>query len=244
MKFNHETYAKQMKIGLLDKFVDFMAVKKRGEMWSAVIAPRQQESYINFSEIKSVLDVGTTSDDHYESSNFFLKKLPVNLEISTFSDQEIDTTSTTLGEIDFKEKYRGSIVSEVSINEMFDLVVCSATLEHVGCRTNQKSAIDNLLKLTNKFLFITVPNRWHPIEFHARLPILHWLPTYFWRKIFRLIPNCKELSNEDNLNFISVQHIKSKLLENPRVTTIKVHRIWMVGFVSHFAILVTLVPED
>jgi len=236
MKFNNETYAHQIQLGWLDKLVDSFVVKKRNDMWKNVVNSDNTRNYLELSEVKNCLDVGTTSDEHYESSNFFLRKLSQNIEISTFSNQKI----SKIFKVDFlpiHKSYQGSICSQIKIAEKFNLVICSATLEHVGSFENQKLAIANLMQLTDKYLFITVPNRWHPIEFHSRLPLVHWLPKKVWRKIFRQFKSLENLSVEDNLNFISPKIIKAIILENPRVMEIKVHRTSLFGFISNFAIL-------
>jgi hypothetical protein len=237
VKFNNETYANKIQFNWLDKLVDSFVVKKRNDMWKNVVNSNDTLNYLELNNVKNCLDVGTTSDEHYESSNFFLRKLPRNVEISTFSNQKI----SNFFKVDFPpifKSYEGSICSQLKIEEKFNLVICSATLEHVGSFENQKLAIANLIELTDKYLFITVPNRWHPIEFHSRLPLVHWLPKKVWRKIFRQFRSLENLSIEDNLNFISPKIIKAIILENRLVKEVKVHRTSLFGFNSNFAILV------
>ena len=52
--------------------------------------------------------------------------------------------------------------------------------------------IENIIKLTNKYFFVTTPNRFFPIDFHTKLPIIHMFPKKIHRKILRLI-NLKHL---------------------------------------------------
>ena len=127
------------------------------------------------------------------------------IDYKSISNQEINF------EI-FKKSLNKSITSDFSDTEIkqfsSDLIISSATIEHVGCLENQKKMIDNIIKLTNKIFVITTPNKFYPIEFHTKIPILHWLPNKVFSKILSLLGN-KQLSSIDNLNLLS----KSKIVE-------------------------------
>jgi len=240
MKFNYQTYAKQARFKSLDNFIDSVVAKKRNEMWVSVTTKNQNGNYVNLDEVNDCLDVGTTSDEHYKSSNFFIKKLPRRIDISTFSDQ-VSSLETQKGlSYQVLKSYVGDISLKMELNKTFDLVICSATLEHVGSKRNQTTAIHNLMNLSHNYLLITVPNRWHPIEFHSRMPLIHWLPENVWRKVFKLIPGLESLSKESNLNFISADKILSINEKDSRVNAVNVRKIRLLGFVSNYAILVTL----
>ena len=46
------------------------------------------------------------------------------------------------------------------------------------------------------------PNRFHPLEFHTKIPIIHWLPKKFYRKILKFL-GLKFFADEKNLNLLS-----------------------------------------
>ena len=46
------------------------------------------------------------------------------------------------------------------------------------------------------------PNRYHPFEFHTKLPLLHWLPKKIHRNILSIL-GINFLSKEENLNLLS-----------------------------------------
>ena len=242
MQYNAETYAKKMKIPYLDRLIDSVVVKKRQQMWNMVTTRSSKHTHIDLYKIGNCLDVGTTSDSHYESSNFFLKLIPKNVEITSLSDQAIHLNRRD-GEQLLARYIKGDIVQVKDFSETFNLVICSATLEHVGALSNQVSALENLIKLSESQIFITVPNRWHPIEFHSRVPLLHWLPNKIWRKIFAFIPAISSLSLEDNLNFISMRQMKRELKKNKRVNEVCIRKVKLLGFTSNFAIIVNLTEE-
>ena len=60
----------------------------------------------------------------------------------------------------------------------------------------------NISLLSKKYFIIITPNRYHPFEFHSKLPLIHWFP----KKVHRFILNIlgfKMLSKEENLNLLS-----------------------------------------
>ncbi len=62
----------------------------------------------------------------------------------------------------------------------FDWIFCSEVIEHAGPETRQAALVTDLYRIARKGLFITTPNRRHPLDFHTGLPLLHWLPS--WRR--------------------------------------------------------------
>ena len=61
--------------------------------------------------------------------------------------------------------------------------------------------IENIIKLTKKVFIIITPNRMHPIEFHSKIPFLHWLPKNLHRKILSKV-GLEYFSKEENLNLL------------------------------------------
>jgi SAM-dependent methyltransferase len=55
----------------------------------------------------------------------------------------------------------------------FDIACSNAVLEHVGGRQNQISHVRELMRIASK-VFVSVPNRYFPIEHHTALPVLHF----------------------------------------------------------------------
>lgn len=84
----------------------------------------------------------------------------------------------------------------------FDVVHSSAVLEHVGSRENQAAFIQDMWRVALKGIFLTMPNRWFPIEFHAVLPLAHWLPAPLFRKTPRALGK-DFFADEENLNLLS-----------------------------------------
>lgn len=178
-------------------FFDKIVLKKRFEIISVI------KKFLKDVKIENVLDVGSTHDDINASSNYIIKNLGEYKEYKSISDQKIETDF-------FKEKLKKSITADFSNDEITkfkcDLVISNATIEHVGSIENQIKMCENIIKLSKKYFIINTPNRFHPIEFHTKLPFMHWLPKKFYRNILKLI-GLKFFADEKNLNLLSENDI-------------------------------------
>lgn len=174
------------------KFLDKIILKKRLEIVKII------QSQIKQFDIKEVLDIGTTSDLENESSNIIIKSLENLKNYKSISDQKIISTF-------FKRKLKKSITSNFTKKEIknfsSDLVISNATIEHVGSIKKQKKMLSNMIKLTKKIFIISTPNRYYPIDFHTKLPFIHWLPKSIHRIILKLI-GFNFYSKESNLNLL------------------------------------------
>jgi hypothetical protein len=55
-------------------------------------------------------------------------------------------------------------------------------------------------------VFVTTPNRRHPIEFHTATPLLHYLPPHIYRKIYAAV-GFEFFSKEENLNLLDAAQL-------------------------------------
>jgi methyltransferase family protein len=60
----------------------------------------------------------------------------------------------------------------------FDIATSNAVLEHVGSLENQFFFVYELCRVARR-VFISVPNRFFPIEHHTALPLVHYQNTIF-----------------------------------------------------------------
>ncbi|MDE2004977.1 MAG: methyltransferase domain-containing protein [Rhodospirillales bacterium] len=63
-------------------------------------------------------------------------------------------------------------------DDAFDLSVSNAVLEHVGSEAAQRHFLAELLRV-GKRSFVTVPNRYFPVEHHTAIPFAHWSDRLF-----------------------------------------------------------------
>lgn len=66
-------------------------------------------------------------------------------------------------------------------DKSFDLVYSNAVIEHVGDFEAQKEFASEVRRVGKRW-FITTPNRAFPFEFHARMPLISWLPPDVMQK--------------------------------------------------------------
>jgi SAM-dependent methyltransferase len=92
-------------------------------------------------------------------------------------------------------------------NNAFDIVYSNAVLEHVGSGTNQRKLIAELCRVAPR-RFLAVPNRRFPIETHTFLPLIHFLPKTWFRRLLRRT-RYEYWSHEENLNYVSAADIRA-----------------------------------
>ena len=212
-----------------NKFFDKIIKKKRLEILQII---KEELKGIHCSDC---LDIGTTHDVKNESSNFIVKNLKLTLNYKAFSNFSIKDnffSSSTVGSIsnDFEDENLNFLKS--------DIVLSSATIEHVGSNFNQKKMIQNVASLTNKIFFITTPNKNYPIDFHSKLPIVNMLPNKIFRKVLKFF-NFDYLSKEENLNLLSLNDLRTLLSETNvhKDFDVKIRHIRLFFLKSNFIII-------
>ncbi|MEK8016869.1 MAG: methyltransferase domain-containing protein [Candidatus Parabeggiatoa sp.] len=119
-----------------------------------------------------ILDLGVTPDRSLPESNLFECLYPHKQNITAASIEEAYF---------LEEIYPGMRFVKITDNHLsfdddeFDVVFCSAVLEHVGDQNAQQAFVQEALRVSKKFFF-TTPNRQFPIDFHTMIPMIHWLP--------------------------------------------------------------------
>ena len=156
-----------------------------------------------------ILDVGVTPDCSLPESNFFEKSYPypANITMSSIEDASLLTDvfpgtkfvrTTPGGAFPFKDKE-------------FDILFCSAVLEHVGSREDQRFFLKECLRVARK-VFLTTPNRGFPVEFHTYLPLVHWLPKGLHQKILKGV-GMAFWAKTENLNLLSKRSLRAIIPE-------------------------------
>ena len=201
--------------------------KKRLEIYNLFlkkISPKKSDK---------ILDVGTTAslDDH---ENLLITRYPYKSRVYCLSNQNLNKFNSRYKEIKiFKGDGRKM---NFKINE-FDYVISTATIEHVGSFKNQVKFIEECFRVSKKKLFITTPNRFYPIDFHTRLPFIHWLPKFIHRKILTIL-NDNFLNKEKNLNLLCKKSL-IKICKKINLQNYKIYSIKTFGLTSNFVLIIS-----
>ena len=122
-----------------------------------------------------ILDVGV-SDIVSEAANLVERKYPYPDRI----------TAAGLGAAgEFRETFPKVTYTQIEANrplpfpdKHFDIATSNAVLEHVGSRANQALFVREMIRVAHR-VFISVPNRWFPVEHHTGIPLAHYWDTSF-----------------------------------------------------------------
>ncbi len=218
---------KNLYIQYENNFFDKIINKKRVEMVKLLI------KNLDISKIDDLLDIGTTEDSTADSSNIFCKMLDSIKIHKSISDQKITNKR-------FNSCLKKSITSEFDKQLIdkykSDLVISSATIEHVGNFENQLIKVKNMISLSKKYIVLSTPNRFYPIEFHTKLPFIHWLPKKIFRKIL-LYLKMDYFADQNNLNLLNKKELIEILDSFSDKINYKIYNIRFLGFVSNFFVI-------
>tara|TARA_B100001175_G_scaffold317175_1_gene333162 strand:- start:2408 stop:3091 length:684 start_codon:yes stop_codon:yes gene_type:complete len=221
---------KKLYIQYENNFFDKIINKKRIEMVNLI------KKNIDISQINDLLDIGTTEDITAKSSNIFCKLLD-NIKIhKSISNQKITNKR-------FNSSIEKSITSDFNedLIKSFksDLVISSATIEHVGDFENQVIKVKNMISLSKKYIVLSTPNKFYPIEFHTKLPFVHWLPKKIFRKILIFL-KMNYFADQNNLNLLSKKELTTILDLFSDKINYKIYNIRFLGLISNFFVICKL----
>ena len=151
------------------------------------------------TETDTIVDVGATSDQSYEHSNYLEAWHPHKHRVTAVGVDDAAFLESVYPGMTFVQADGRDLPFE---DAQFDWAHSSAVLEHVGSAGNQARFISELWRVSRKGIFATTPNRWFPVEFHTTLPLVHWLPTGVHRPIFRALGR-EFFADENNLNLMT-----------------------------------------
>jgi len=188
---------------------------------------------IDLEKLDSIIDVGVTADKSQISSNFFENLFPMPEKITAFSDQDASWMEKEYKGLKFVQ---GTALDMPFENNAFDLVFSSAVIEHVGSNINQSKFICECYRVAKKYVFITTPNRYYPIELHTAIPLIHWLPKGIHRKMLRIMGK-DFFAEEANLNLLTKSELKRICKENG-IKNNKIRMAYFLGLPSNLLLMI------
>ncbi len=179
------------------KYTSFGAVS-----WAALVARRR--ILLRFLDLlrprpdETVLDVGVTRDCSRAESNFFEALYPHRDRITAASIEAAEGISALYPGVRFVPIAAGQPLPFAG--RQFDLAFCNAVLEHVGAAEQQRAFVSEVVRVSKRGLIAT-PYRYFPIETHTVLPLAHWLPRS-WHKRVLIGLGMTEFAGEDRLRLL------------------------------------------
>jgi len=220
---NFNTYSTTTEKSILDK----AAYNTRVKMYKIL------SQNLDLEKLDSIIDVGVTADKTQISSNFFENLFPMPEKITAISDQD---TSWIENEYKGLKFIQGTVLETPFENNTFDLVFSSAVIEHVGSNINQRRFICECFRIAKKYVFITTPNRYYPIELHTAIPLIHWFPKNIHRKILKIIGK-DFFADEANLNLLTKNELENICEENG-IKKYKILKAYFLGFPSNLLLII------
>jgi len=200
---------------------------------------------------RTILDIGATPDTERMDSNCFLPWFrDEGVDVHCYSPESIQGLLEAYPFIHVIESAGdapGALPSWPVGTRSFDWSASSAVLEHVGARGHQVAFIAEHARVATAF-FLTTPNRGHWLEFHTKLPVLHWLPRAVHRMALRALGK-PFWAEEGNLRLVTgpelLELAREALGPDGRDYRFSVRAIWTLGMPSNLVLLGHCIrPED
>jgi SAM-dependent methyltransferase len=176
----------------------YFALRARRRMFDLFMSAMQPSASC------SVLDLGVTPDRSLPESNFFERLYPYPHSLTAASIEDASFLEELYPGLRFVRIAPGRLPFADS---EFDIVFCSAVIEHVGDREAQRLFLGEILRVGRRF-FLTTPNRQFPVEFHTLLPFLHWLPQPAHQAALRRL-RLDFWARTENLNLLTPRALAS-----------------------------------
>lgn len=197
--------------------IDYFQLKNPLTKFKSIISYRaRKRMYSHFESITmptkkdKVLDMGVTPDTSLVESNYFEKMYPYTQNITMSTIEDASNLEQIFNGAKFVQNEPGKAFP--FDDKQFDILFCSAVLEHVGDDEAQMQFVYECIRVARK-IYLTTPNKYFPIEFHTYLPFIHYLPRYAYQKILRVL-KMNFWAETANLNLLTKKRLFSMLSGN------------------------------
>jgi hypothetical protein len=212
----------------LESYIAGLLVRVREEIFQIFV------STFRPSPTQTILDIGVSADDH-RSSNHFEKRYPHTERICGLSVERLPELRDQFPDLVLVQ---GDGRALPFADGSFDFVYSHAVIEHVGSQAQQVRFLAEALRVARHGILITTPNRWHPVETHTGLPLLHFLPAPLYRAVYKRLGKGMYAS-EGTLHLMGAPTLRALARKvNPKDASVRLHRVRWIGFASNLVLVV------
>ena len=147
----------------------------------------------------SVLDLGV-SDEENSEANILEKYYPYKNNLTCAGLGNGQFVLSSYPGIEYIKIFAGRPLPFK--DHAFDIVYSNAVLEHVGGIDERRAFLKEALRI-GRSVFVTVPNRWFPVEHHTGIPFLHFNKTLFRSALRKTRLN--HWAEPQNLDFLDMR---------------------------------------
>ena len=116
----------------------------------------------------------------------------------------------------------------------FDIATANAVPEHVGSFEKQVLFVGELCRVARR-VFITVPNKFFPVEHHTALPLAHYQPHTF--KMACRLTSQDDWANDENLILMMRKRLWRIAASLGRTATVGYTGLRLVPFSSNLFLI-------
>jgi hypothetical protein len=195
------------------------AMRARARMYRRVLA------FARAGPETRIVDVGVTPDLGITYGNFFERWYPHPERVTVCSTEDCSALEGQFPGLRFRLIRGDRLPFE---DGEFDLALSFAVLEHVGSTAQQRRFLGELARVAPAFVAYT-PYRYFPVEMHTLLPLLHWLPVRWHRRLLKRL-GLDFWAEEANLNLLARREARALL---PPSGSGAARLLWTAGWPSN-----------
>jgi methyltransferase family protein len=187
----------------------YYEVLKPGSFSERLMIRARDRIYVDFlatcspGPAETVLDVGV-SDVLNDGANVLERLYPNQEQITACGLGEATEFQAAFPRVRYRQIAPGEPLPFA--NKSFDVATSNAVLEHIGSRENQARFIAEMMRVARR-VFISVPNRFFPVEHHTAIPLAHWSDK-MWL-LACTITGKQKWAQDKELILMSARHLSS-----------------------------------
>lgn len=181
------------------------------------------------TDTDKILDVGVSSDSH-PASNYLEKHYQYPENITGVGVEDHTELESAYPGFKFVHADGRDLPFE---DHTFDYVYSHAVIEHVGPSANQIKFLEELIRVSRKGVMVTTPNRFHPIETHTGIPLIHYLPNAVYHRVYSTL-GFSNYNSIHKLNLLAEKDLLSLAERSSKGTMkLKIMKTRWLGFNSN-----------